>query len=214
MFSVLTRFLFPLKENETPMILLIGLGNPGLEYARHRHNVGFMAVEAIACALSAPAFTKKYKGLWAEARQGANKIGLLMPQTFMNLSGQSVQQVVNFYKIPPENIFVFHDELDLSAGKVRVKRGGGAAGHNGLRSLDDCLGTPDYWRVRIGIGHPGDKDRVTGYVLGNFTADDQMWLDPTLKAIAKNISLLTGGRDNDFMTKIAAETKKDTKDGI
>lgn len=208
-------------QEDPPMFLLVGLGNPGSEYARHRHNIGFMAIEAVARAVGAPAFSKKYKGLWTEARMGAHKVGLLMPQTFMNLSGQSVQAAAAFYKITPDRIFVFHDELDLPSGKLRIKKGGGAAGHNGLRSLDEQLGTQDYWRVRLGIGHPGDRDRVTGYVLGNFAPDDQAWLDTLLPALAKHIALLLDGRDNDFMSKVAAacaplkpKKEKEQQDGL
>jgi PTH1 family peptidyl-tRNA hydrolase len=137
---------------------------------------------------------------------GGAKILALKPLTYMNLSGESVQAAAAFFKIPAARITAFHDELDLVPGKVRVKRGGGAAGHNGLRSMDRQLGTPDYWRVRLGIGHPGDKDRVTGYVLGDFAKEDMGWLLPCLDAVADEAALLAAGKPEDFMTRIALTT--------
>ena len=146
------------------------------------------------------------RGFPLRAWWGARKILLLRPMTYMNLSGEAVQAAAGFYKIPPAAITVFHDELDLAPGKIRVKKGGGAAGHNGLRSMDQQLGTPDYWRVRLGIGHPGHKDRVTGHVLGDFAKADMDWLLPCLDAVADEAALLATGKPEEFMTKVALRT--------
>ncbi|MDE1896198.1 MAG: aminoacyl-tRNA hydrolase [Rhodospirillales bacterium] len=185
------------------MLLWVGLGNPEPGMARQRHNIGFMAVEAIAARHGFSPWKPRFKGLAAEGRVGTQKILLLKPMTYMNLSGEAVQAAASFYKIAPEQITLFHDELDLAPGKLRVKRGGGNAGHNGLRSTDRHLATPDYWRVRLGIGHPGDKDRVTGHVLGDFSRADKDWLEPLLGAVADDAVLLAEGRPEDFMTRIA-----------
>ncbi len=174
--------------------------------ARHRHNIGFMALDTIAIRHGFSPWRQRFKGLCAEGIIAGQKILALKPMTYMNASGEAVQAAAAFFKILPEDITVFHDELDLAPGKVRVKRGGGAAGHNGLRSMDQRLGTPDYWRVRLGIGHPGDKDRVLGYVLGDFAKPDLEWLLPWLDAVADNAGLLAAGRREDFMTRIALTT--------
>ncbi|MDE2391722.1 MAG: aminoacyl-tRNA hydrolase, partial [Rhodospirillales bacterium] len=145
----------------------------------------------------------RFKGLTAEGRVGAQRVLLLKPMTYMNLSGEAVQAAANFFRIAPEQITLFHDELDLAPGKLRVKKGGGNAGHNGLRSTDRQLATPDYWRVRLGIGHPGDKALVTGHVLGDFAKADQDWLRTLLGAVADEAPLLAEGRPEDFMTRIA-----------
>ncbi|MEM7679982.1 MAG: aminoacyl-tRNA hydrolase [Pseudomonadota bacterium] len=184
------------------MWLLVGLGNPGDEYAKNRHNVGFMAVDAIARDIVAPNFKEKFKGLYTEGRLGDQKVGLLKPQTFMNESGQSIQAAASFYKIPEEKIIVFYDELDIDPGKLKVRLGGGAAGHNGIRSATKHLPSENYWRVRIGIGHPGDKNRVSGYVLSNFSKDDQKWLEKLIPAIADNAKLLIENQSSDFMTYV------------
>jgi PTH1 family peptidyl-tRNA hydrolase len=189
------------------MLLWVGLGNPEPGMARQRHNIGFMAVEAIAQRHGFGPWRPRFKGLVAEGRIGDHKILLLKPTTYMNLSGEAVREAAAFYKIEPAAITVFHDELDLAPGKIRVKKGGGNAGHNGLRSVDKHLGTPEYWRVRLGIGHPGDKARVTSYVLGDFTKDEQQWLQPCLDAVAENAVLLAEGRMEDFMTRIARQTE-------
>lgn len=189
------------------MWLLVGLGNPGDEYAKNRHNVGFMALDAIADELMAPAFKDKFKGQYTEARIGSQKVGLLKPQTYMNESGQSIQAAASFYKIPEDRIIVFYDELDLNPGKVRVRTGGGAAGHNGIRSSVKHLPSPDFIRVRIGIGHPGDRNRVSGYVLGNFSKDDQKWLEKLIPAIANNTRYLLEDKNNDFMTYVAEQSR-------
>src|SRR3954462_7107530 len=172
------------------MRLIVGLGNPGARYARNRHNIGYRAVEAIARRYGFPAFRDRFKGELAEGVIAGGRRLLLRPQTFMNDSGESVLAAISFYKIPPEDIVVIHDELDLRPGKVRVKRGGGSAGHNGLRSIDAMIG-PDYWRVRIGIGHPGIKELVHPYVLQNFAADEiQDWVEKLVDIVADTFPLL------------------------
>lgn len=181
--------------------------------ARQRHNIGFMAVDVIARRHGFAPWRQRFKGFTAEGQIAGEKILLLKPMTYMNLSGDSVQAASAFYKIPPAAITLFHDELDLAPGKIRVKRGGGAAGHNGLRSTDQRLGTPDYWRVRLGIGHPGHKERVTGHVLGDFSKADLDWLLPCLDAVADEAGLLAAGKPEDFMTKIALRTG-DQKNGL
>jgi PTH1 family peptidyl-tRNA hydrolase len=163
-----------------------------------------MAVEAIAARYGFSPWRNRFRGEVAEGRVGGHKVLALLPMTYMNRSGESVQEAAAFYKIPPERITVFHDELDLAPGRLRVKLGGGAAGHNGLRSTDRMLATPDYWRVRIGIGHPGEKERVHGWVLGNFTdSDRQDWLDRLLERTAEAAPLLAEGRADQFMTRVA-----------
>ncbi|HTI83671.1 MAG TPA: aminoacyl-tRNA hydrolase [Acetobacteraceae bacterium] len=189
------------------MLLWVGLGNPEPGMARNRHNIGFMAVDTIAIAHRFSPWRQRFKGLTSEGTIAGAKILALKPHTYMNESGTSVQQAAAFYKLPPEAITAFHDELDLVPGKVRVKRGGGAAGHNGLRSMDRILGTQDYWRVRLGIGHPGTKERVMGHVLGDFIKDDREWLLPLLDAVADAAPLLAQNKPEDFMTRIALLTR-------
>jgi PTH1 family peptidyl-tRNA hydrolase len=178
--------------------------------ARQRHNIGFMAIDAIARRHGFSPWRQRFKGLVAEGSVGTQRVLALKPGTYMNLSGESVQPAAAFFKIPLDGITAFHDELDLAPGKVRVKRGGGAAGHNGLRSMDRVLGAPDYWRVRLGIGHPGDKARVHGYVLGDFGKEDQEWVPPLLDAVADAAPLLAQGlpqgQPEAFMTRIALLT--------
>jgi peptidyl-tRNA hydrolase, PTH1 family len=185
------------------MLLWVGLGNPEPGMARNRHNIGFLAIDSIASRYGFAPWRQRFKGLVSEGSVGGEKILALKPQTYMNDSGSSVQQAASFYKLPPEAITAFHDELDLVPGKVRVKRGGGAAGHNGLRSMDRMLGAQDYWRVRLGIGHPGQKERVLGHVLGDFGKDDRDWLVPLMDAVADAAPLLAQGKPEDFMTKVA-----------
>ena len=185
------------------MLLWVGLGNPEPGMARQRHNIGFMAVDAIARRHGFSPWRRRFKGLVAEGNVGRERVMALKPLTYMNGSGESVQPAAAFFKLPPEAITAFHDELDLAPGKVRVKRGGGAAGHNGLRSMDRHLGTPDYWRVRLGIGHPGHKDRVTGHVLGDFSKDDVKWLPELLDAVADAAPILAEGQAEAFMSKVA-----------
>jgi PTH1 family peptidyl-tRNA hydrolase len=196
------------------MRLWVGLGNPEPGMARHRHNVGFMAVDVIARRHGFAPWRQRFKGLATEGMVAGEKILALKPMTYMNVSGASVQAACAFYKIPPGDIAVFHDELDLAPGKIRVKKGGGAAGHNGLRSMDQHLGTPDYWRVRIGIGHPGHKDRVTGHVLGDFAKADMDWLLPLLDAMADEAGALAAGRAEEFMSKVALRTGGEPKNGV
>lgn len=185
------------------MLLFVGLGNPGEQYARQRHNVGFLALEAIARGHAFEAWRNRHASLVSEGRLGTERVLLQKPQTFMNRSGHAVLQSAQFFKLEPAQIVVFHDELDLVPGKVRIKIGGGVAGHNGLRSLAGQLGTPDFKRVRIGIGHPGDKERVLGHVLGNFTPDERAWLAPLLDALTDAAPLIATGDDAGAMNRIA-----------
>ncbi|NHN85222.1 aminoacyl-tRNA hydrolase [Acetobacter musti] len=188
------------------MQLWAGLGNPEPSMSRQRHNIGFMAVDAIAHRHGFSPWRKRFRGEVAEGRLGSTKILLLKPMTYMNASGDSIREAATFYKIPPDAITIFHDELDLAPGKVRVKKGGGAAGHNGLRSTDRQLGTPDYWRVRVGIGHPGSKERVHGWVLGDFAKADQPWLEDLLAAVSDAAPLLAAQTPEAFMSKVALLT--------
>jgi len=182
--------------------LLAGLGNPGAQYAGNRHNVGFMAADAIAKEYGYGAYHHKFGGLFSDGRVGRERALLLKPQTFMNESGRAVAEAARFFKIPPENVIVFYDDLDLPPGKIRVKKGGGNAGHNGLKSIDAHLGE-NYWRVRIGIGHPGDKNAVTGYVLSNFSKEDRKAIDGLLPALSQHLPLLLAGDEAGYMNKIA-----------
>ena len=187
------------------MRLIVGLGNPGSRYARNRHNIGFMTAAAIARRYGFAPFRSRFKGELAEGIIAGEKRLLLCPQTFMNASGEAVLAAMSFYKVLPGDIVVIHDEIDLKPGKVRVKRGGGAAGHNGLRSID-ALFANDYWRVRIGIGHPGAKELVLHYVLQNFPAEEMDWVRPLLDAIAETAPLLVADDAPAFMSKIALLT--------
>ncbi len=187
------------------MLLMVGLGNPGPQYEGNRHNIGFMAVDEIARAFSFGPWTKKFHGEIAEGMIDGRKVILLKPLTFMNDSGRSVQAAASFYKIAPAEIVVFHDELDLPPGKVRVKLGGGHGGHNGLRSIDALLGK-EYRRARLGIGHPGSKERVNPHVLGDFAKVDREWLEPLLSDIARHVGALAKGEDAVFMNKLALAT--------
>ena len=189
------------------MLLWVGLGNPEPGMARQRHNIGFMAVDQIARRHGFTPWRQRFKGWVAEGSIAGRKVMALKPATYMNASGESVQAAASFFKLVPADITAFHDELDLIPGKVRIKRGGGAAGHNGLRSMDRQLGTPDYWRVRLGIGHPGHKDHVTGHVLGDFAKVDQGWLTALLDAVADDATLLVGGKPEEFMSRIALATE-------
>ena len=184
------------------MQLWVGLGNPGAEYALHRHNVGFMAADTIADTHGFGPVKKQFAGWTQEGRVGGAKVLLLKPATFMNESGRSVGEAVRFYKLGVEALTVFHDELDLAPFKVKVRTGGGLAGHNGLRSIDQHLG-PDFRRVRIGIGHPGHKDRVTGHVLGNYAKAETDPLAAMLGAIAAEAARLADGEPERFMSEVA-----------
>ena len=183
------------------MKLFVGLGNPGASYARNRHNVGFMAVEAIASAHAFGPWRSKFQGEIAEGRLGVEKVLLLKPGTWMNLSGDAVRAALQFYKLEPDDVTVFHDELDLPSGRVRVKTGGGHAGHNGLRSIDAHIG-PAFHRVRIGIGHPGDKRLVSPHVLGDFAKGDAEWLDDLLRGIADGAPELAVGDTVRFLHRV------------
>jgi len=186
---------------DTPL-LIAGLGNPGAEYARNRHNAGFMAVDTIHASYDFGPWRARFQGVISEGVMGRRKVYLLKPRTFMNLSGDSVGAAMRFFKLPINALVVMHDELDLPAAKLKVKTGGGDAGNNGAKSITATLG-PDYRRVRIGIGHPGERGRVSGHVLGNFTkADEQQWLVPMLTAIAEAAPLLAKDNDIGFMNKI------------
>ena len=185
------------------MQLFVGLGNPGAKHARNRHNVGFMAVDRIAADHGFSPWRSKFQGLVAEGRLGGDKVLLLKPQTYMNLSGQSVGEAVRFYKLAPSDVTVFHDELDLAPGKLRLKQGGGHAGHNGLRSIHAHVG-PDYRRVRIGIGHPGRKEMVSRWVLQDFARADADWLDSLLAGISDGADALARGDGSRFSSAVAA----------
>ena len=184
------------------MQIWAGLGNPGDKYALHRHNVGFMAVDAIAAVHGFGPWQKKFRSLVSEGRIGRHKILLLKPQTYMNVSGDAVQQALHFYKLDIEALTAFHDELDLTPMKVKVRTGGGLAGHNGLRAIDAVFG-PEFRRVRIGIGHPGHKDKVTGHVLGNYAKSEMGPLSDLLGAIAAEAGWLASGDDVRFMSEVA-----------
>lgn len=184
------------------MHLIVGLGNPGAEYAAHRHNIGFLAVDEIARQHSFPPFRQKFSALVTEGLINGDKVMLIKPQTFMNRSGDSVAQAVQFYKLSPADVSVVHDELDLAPGKVRIKTGGGNGGHNGLRSIESHLGK-DFVRIRLGIGHPGHKDRVHSHVLSNFHKADNDWLEPLLEALAKDAGLIAKKDPAGLMNKLA-----------
>jgi peptidyl-tRNA hydrolase, PTH1 family len=182
------------------MLVIAGLGNPGARHARNRHNVGFMAVDAIAERGRFGPFRARYQGLAADGLVGDNRVMLLKPQTYMNESGRSVGAALRYAKLDLSALVVIHDELDLAPGKVRVKVGGGDAGHNGLRSITAHLG-PDYKRVRIGIGHPGDKALVHHYVLSDFARSEAGWVEAVCRAVAEAAPLLTAGHDTSFQNK-------------
>lgn len=187
------------------MKLFVGLGNPGAKYAGNRHNIGFMALDRIAEDHGFAPWRGKFQGSVTEGRLGAEKVLLLKPETFMNLSGQSVTAAMQFYKLTPADVTVFHDELDLAPGKCRVKQGGGHAGHNGLRSIHGHIGEA-YARVRLGIGHPGHKDRVAAYVLHDFAKADADWLDDLIRGISDGAPELAKGDSGRFMNAVALRT--------
>jgi PTH1 family peptidyl-tRNA hydrolase len=184
------------------MRLLVGLGNPGAKYARNRHNIGFMAVDAIARAHAFAPWRGKFQGEIAEGRLGDDKTLLLKPATYMNLSGDSVRAAAAFYKLAPTGIIVFHDEIDLAPGKVRVKTGGGTAGHNGIRSIGAHIG-PEFTRVRLGVGHPGHKDLVSPHVLGDFAKSEEGWLADLLDGLADGAPALAAGDSAGFLDHVA-----------
>ena len=187
------------------MILIVGLGNPGPKYAANRHNVGYMAVDRIASDHGFGPWRTRFQGDTSEGRLGDQRVTLLKPATFMNLSGQSVGEAMRYLKLTPDEVIVLHDELDLAPGKVRLKTGGGHAGHNGLRSIHQHIGE-DYRRLRIGIGHPGHKDRVAGYVLSDFAKAEEDGLDDLLRGISDGAPALAAGEDARFANAVAART--------
>jgi peptidyl-tRNA hydrolase, PTH1 family len=183
--------------------LIVGLGNPGPEYRLSRHNIGFVAADAIARRYRFPPFRAKFRSELAEGDIAGSRLWLMKPQTYMNDSGDAVGAMARFYKIAPEEILVIHDEIDLAPGKIRVKRDGGAAGHNGIRSIDAAIGA-DYWRLRIGVGHPGSKEAVVRYLVNqNFTPEDLLWAGPLVDAIVDALPILLGGDAPGFTTKVA-----------
>ena len=188
------------------MQLFVGLGNPGAKYARNRHNIGFMALDEIASDHGFAPWRSKFQGQVTEGRLGREKVIMLKPETFMNLSGQSVGEAMRFYKLTAADVTVFHDELDLAPGKVKVKTGGGHAGHNGLRSMHQHI-TDVYRRVRMGIGHPGHKDRVSGYVLHDFAKTDEVWLDGLLRGCSDGAAHLAEGDSAKFMNALGLRMK-------
>lgn len=188
------------------MWLIAGLGNPGLQYQNNRHNIGFMAIDAIYQSFSFSPWSKKFQAEIANGLINDEKTLLLKPQTFMNLSGQAIGEALRFYKLDLKNLIIIYDELDLSPGEIRVKIGGGNNGHNGIKSIDAHCGI-DYCRVRLGIGRPNAKELVHQYVLGNFTKSDQEWLSPLLETIAKNIPFLIKDNKSLFMNEISQTMK-------
>jgi peptidyl-tRNA hydrolase, PTH1 family len=184
------------------VFLFVGLGNPGAKYSGNRHNIGFMAVDEIVRRHSFAPWRKKFHAEMSEGKLGNEKVMVLKPQTFMNESGRAVGEAVRFHDIDLERVYVFYDELDLAAGKMRVKLGGGAAGHNGIRSIASHIG-PDFKRVRLGIGHPGEKDFVMPHVLGDFAKSDRDWLTKLLEGVAQEVELLASGQDEKFQSRVA-----------
>ena len=194
------------------MMFIVGLGNPGGQYSGNRHNIGFMAVDAIHDEHGFGTWSKKHSALVSEGRLGSEKVLLIKPQTFMNESGKAVGDALRFYKAEPSQLVVLHDELDLPPGKVRIKTGGGNGGHNGLRSIDAHVGK-DYRRIRLGIGHPGHKDRVSGYVLSDFAKADRDWLDPLIESIARNADLIAKDEDAMLMNRLSIQTDSNEPPG-
>ncbi len=184
------------------MLLLVGLGNPGPRYAQNRHNIGFMAVDEIVRRHSFQPWRKRFQAEVAEGRLAGDKVLAMKPQTYMNESGRAVGEALRFFKLEPEQVFVLYDEIDLAPNKLRVKRGGGSGGHNGIRSLESHIGK-DFWRVRLGVGHPGQKELVHGHVLNDFAKADQAWLEKLLDAVALEMPSLLAGDAPHFMTKVA-----------
>lgn len=185
------------------MKLIVGLGNPGAKYAQTRHNIGFMALDRMAESEGFPPWRARFQGQTTEGRFGSDRVVLLKPQTFMNLSGQSVGEAMRYLKLDPSDVIVLHDELDLAPGKLRMKQGGGHAGHNGLRSITQHIGA-DFARVRLGIGHPGHKDAVARYVLHDFAKADETWLDDLLRGICDGAAYLAQGDGGRFQNAVAA----------
>jgi peptidyl-tRNA hydrolase, PTH1 family len=190
------------------MLIVAGLGNPGPKHARQRHNIGFMAVDAIAALHRFGPWRTKFQAQLSEGVIGGQKILLIKPQTFMNRSGDAITGALRFYKREPKDLVVCYDDLDLAPGKLRVKQGGGHGGHNGLRSIDSHIG-PNYWRVRMGIGHPGDKAKVHNYVLGDFSKTEETWLVPLLASVAQEFHHIARGDQGSFMSRVAMLVQKE-----
>lgn len=189
------------------MFLLAGLGNPGTQYADNRHNIGFMAIDAIAGRYRFPAFTNRHHAETSKGTVAGHDVLLVKPQTFMNRSGIAIGEAARFYKIPLSHVWVIHDELDLAPGRLRIKRGGGDGGHNGLKSIDQHLGK-DYGRLRLGIGRPEHKTEVTSYVLGDFNKDETGWVDTLISSLAVELPNLLEGREDLVMNNVAKDIKQ------
>ncbi len=192
------------------MLLLVGLGNPGGKYTNNRHNVGFMVVDDIAHHHGFSPWRAKFQGVLADGTIDGEKILLLKPMTFMNRSGQSVGALMRFYKLTPDQIIVFHDELDLAPAKLRIKTGGGHGGNNGIRDIASHIG-PDFKRVRMGVGHPGNKGAVQGHLLSDFAKADKVWLDPLIDECVRGLPFLIKGENDKYMTQIALHLQSDGK---
>lgn len=182
--------------------LIVGLGNPGREYEMNRHNIGFLAVDQLVEKYGSGNDKNAFQSVVRSGFINGTPVLFVKPQTYMNLSGEAVGAAARFYKVPPENVIVLHDELDLAASTIRIRQGGGSAGHNGLKSIDQHFGN-NFWRIRMGIGHPGDKDRVTGHVLGNFRDEEFEWLEPLLLTLADNFALMLNGQSAKLQSKFA-----------
>lgn len=196
------------------MFLVVGLGNPGARYAGHRHNIGFMAAEEISAAYSFGAWQKKFHGrvsageISDKEKVKSEKAFILLPETYMNESGKAVQAACTFHKIPPERVIVLHDEIEIAPGKIRVKQGGGHAGHNGLKSIDAAIGQ-NYWRVRLGVGRPAVPEMdAADYVLSNFSAEEKKWLKPFLQSVAEHFPLLLENNASEYMNRVTLDSKK------
>ena len=200
------------------MLLLVGLGNPGQKYESNRHNIGFMMADDIVRHYGFSVWRSKFQGLVADGTIGGEKVLILKPQTFMNKSGQSVGEIMRFYKLTPDQIIVMHDELDLVPGKVRVKQGGGHGGNNGVRDIDAHIGA-DFRRIRVGVGHPGNKNVVANYLLSDFAKADKTWLEPVIDECTRALPYLIEGANDKFMSEVARHTgqttnNKASEDGI
>jgi PTH1 family peptidyl-tRNA hydrolase len=195
------------------MLLLVGLGNPGPEYERNRHNIGFMAVDAIAGEYGFPAFRSRFQGLVTDKQFSDDKLILLKPMTYMNNSGQSVGEAARYFKLEPSEILIVQDEMDLAFGKAKIKSGGGSAGHNGIRSIDAHLGTTEYRRLRLGVGHPGNKERVHNHVLSDFSKSDRTDVEDWILKIAKGLPDLVAGNDSAFLNALANDGQQENQKG-
>jgi PTH1 family peptidyl-tRNA hydrolase len=190
-----------------PTKIIVGLGNPGADYSFNRHNIGFMAVNVLAQETGASAWQKKFKSFIATTTIGDAECLLIKPQTYMNLSGEAVGEALRYYKLEAKAVTVIHDDIDLVTGQVKVKQSGGHGGHNGLKSLDAHIGK-DYWRIRLGVGHPGSREDVTNHVLGNFAKADKVWLEPLLRALPQALPLLFKGDQGGFIQALLSGQKE------